>query len=556
MKTSNVPWKCIHCRQLRKHNVTHCPTCHAPWQTAMDRTYVHGVKQNQQNWGGYPAGNFYYQDHQQPRQRSQSPRQRAQSPRGRKSPRNKGGGKGIDQYSFAPFPQFPHGPFFSTTGSTDGTAFAPTIDSTTMDAVTGAYGPHDAHAHAGPTNGKQCSDASANAHACAYVAAQCTGTGTEGAHCLPSEALCRPSPRHPAEGAQHLQEGREASHQRPRDGCQSTWRGAHSVRGGALGALTAYQHLEGILGRGGQELVRLWQAIRAARRGTTSQDSYGQGTVSGCQGVHGSFQHCSWESSGARAQRRRGPAWGRRGECDADHREHPIAFDLSPTALQGHRIDSDRREGGKTPAIGRIKRGSRSCLAFQLGWLWTTLWCHSRQPDVSDFPATQALKWSHSIMRESTFLCECGAREKAQKLALEIALSCHQVAPSGHFALPPTKKLKSSLHVGFAESTELHIWFEGDIQAQIFCLPADFFDGKSTPWSGCPMVADMKLSRFQVCPWHDGGLVRSCEPLNAQHSRITAPKKVISQYKITDHHFDNPARRLHQEDQQKNLIRT
>ena len=416
-----------------------------------------------------------------------------------------------------------------------------------MDAVTGAYGPHDAHAHAGPTNGKQCSDASANAHACAYVAAQCTGTGTEGAHCLPSEALCRPSPRHPAEGAQHLQEGREASHQRPRDGCQSTWRGAHSVRGGTLGALTAYQHLEGILGRGGQELVRLWQAIRAARRGTTSQDSYGQGTVSGCQGVHGSFQHFSWESSGARAQRRRGPAWGRRGECDADHREHPIAFDLSPTALQGHRIDSDRREGGKTPAIGRIKRGSRSCLAFQLGWLWTTLWCHSRQPDVSDFPATQALKWSHSIMRESTFLCECGAREKAQKLALEIALSCHQVAPSGHFALPPTKKLKSSLHVGFAESTELHIWFEGDIQAQIFCLPADFFDGKSTPWSGCPMVADMKLSRFQVCPWHDGGLVRSCEPLNAQHSRITAPKKVISQYKITDHHFDNPARRLHQE---------
>ena len=299
----------------------------------------------------------------------------------------------------------------STTGSTDGTAFAPTIDSTTMDAVTGAYGPHDAHAHAGPTNGKQCSDASANAHACAYVAAQCTGTGTEGAHCLPSEALCRPSPRHPAEGAQHLQEGREASHQRPRDGCQSTWRGAHSVRGGTLGALTAYQHLEGILGRGGQELVRLWQAIRAARRGTTSQDSYGQGTVSGCQGVHGSFQHFSWESGGARAQRRRGPAWGRRGECDADHREHPIAFDLPPTALQGHRIDSDRREGGKTPAIGRIKRGSRSCLAFQLGWLWTTLWCHSRQPDVSDFPATQALKWSHSIMRESTFLCECGARE-------------------------------------------------------------------------------------------------------------------------------------------------
>ena len=54
-------------------------------------------------------------------------------------------------------------------------------------------------------------------------------------------------------------------------------------------------------------------------------------------------------------------------------------------------------------------------------------------------------------MRESTFLCECGAREKAQKLALEIALSCHHVVPCGHFALPTTKKSKSSLHVGFAD---------------------------------------------------------------------------------------------------------
>ena len=83
----------------------------------------------------------------------------------------------------------------STTGSTDGAAIAPTIDPTTVDAVTGAYGSHDAHAHAGPTNGKQCSDASANAHACTDVAAQCTGTGTKRAHCLPPEALCRPPPQ-------------------------------------------------------------------------------------------------------------------------------------------------------------------------------------------------------------------------------------------------------------------------------------------------------------------------------------------------------------------------
>ena len=141
-----------------------------------------------------------------------------------------------------------------------------------------------------------------------------------------------------------------------------------------------------------------------------------------------------------------------------------------------------------------------------------------------------------------------GAREKAQKLALDIALSCPQVLPSGHFALPPSNKLKSSLRVGFAESTDLHIWFEGDQQVQTFSLPEAFFDGRSTPWSGCPKVADMKFSRFQVRPWHDGGRARSCIPHTAIDGGATALKDAIYQHKITDHHFDNPARRLQQEE--------
>jgi hypothetical protein len=152
-------------------------------------------------------------------------------------------------------------------------------------------------------------------------------------------------------------------------------------------------------------------------------------------------------------------------------------------------------------------------------------------------------------MSETTFLCECGAREKAQKLALEIALSCHQVAPHGHFALPATKSQKTSLHVGFAGWTDLHIWFEEDVHTHIFCLPSEFFDGKSTPWSGCPKVADMRRSRLEICPWHDGGFVRSYErPARETEVRITAPEDAILQYKITDHHFDNPARRLQQQE--------
>ena len=44
-KTNNVLWRCADGRQLRKHNAVECQTCRILWQQAMDRSYVHGVKQ-------------------------------------------------------------------------------------------------------------------------------------------------------------------------------------------------------------------------------------------------------------------------------------------------------------------------------------------------------------------------------------------------------------------------------------------------------------------------------------------------------------------------------
>ena len=94
MKQSNQPWRCVHCRQLRKHSATHCTLCKVPWQSAMDRTYVHGVKRNStsassapapsgmyaqqvpyyQTWQGFPTGGNA--------QTNKSPRQTTQSPKG------------------------------------------------------------------------------------------------------------------------------------------------------------------------------------------------------------------------------------------------------------------------------------------------------------------------------------------------------------------------------------------------------------------------------------------------------------------------------------------
>jgi len=145
--------------------------------------------------------------------------------------------------------------------------------------------------------------------------------------------------------------------------------------------------------------------------------------------------------------------------------------------------------------------------------------------------------------------------------------------------------------VGFAESTTLRLSFDDDWAFHEFCLPSMFFTIGATPWSGCQKIAEMKQSRFHVCPWFDGGLARRGESTEAQDgSGIATPptgtasnpslnlniessngadsvavvdpitgsisslmppndtsSKGIFQCKITDNHFDNPARRAQQE---------
>ena len=131
------------------------------------------------------------------------------------------------------------------------------------------------------------------------------------------------------------------------------------------------------------------------------------------------------------------------------------------------------------------------------------------------FGALCAMKWSHNITFEEDFHCECGAREVAQKLALEMNLAGrHDSSFSSPSSWSLTSSLKSrkstSLRVGFADWTCLYIGEETDWKMQKFCLPSYYFACESTPWSGCPKIADLRASRFQVRPWHDGGLVRSC----------------------------------------------
>ena len=438
---------------------------------------------------------------------------------------------------------------FSAADTADGASLTATIYTTAMDA---ADGQHDADAHAIHAHWQQsdpASTVSTHAHACTDVAAKCTGPGAEGSHCLPAETFGRFTARHPAEGPQHVQERRQEGRQRSGVSCQGAGRSEDGVRGSPLSTLAAHHYMESFSRGSSQQLVRLWQALRTTRRSTTIEDCGGQGAVPGCQGMHGGLTSFCGESGSARGQRRGRPAWGCRSQCDANHREHPIAVHFSPTTFQGHRDDPGGGAICQTSSTGNIKKRRRVSHAFQLGWLWTTLWCLNRQPDALDLPATQALKWSHSIMDDATFLCECGAREKAHGLALEVALSCPQVPHIGHFALPTIRSSKSSLHVGFADMTDLHIWFEDDVHALQLCLPSECFDGKSTPWSGCPKIATMKRSRFDVCPWHEGSFVRSCEhPSETDNLRITAPKDGIFQCKITDNHFDNPARRHQQQE--------
>ena len=180
-----------------------------------------------------------------------------------------------------------------------------------------------------------------------------------------------------------------------------------------------------------------------------------------------------------------------------------------------------------------------------------TLWYSSRKPE--DFGALLAMKWSHHVTFEENFQCECGARESAQKLALEMNLAgCHQSSPMRSSPLSLRSSLRSrtsrSLRVGFADWTCLYIGEETGWRLEKFCLPSHYFASDSTPWSGCPMIADLRASRFQVRPWHDGGLTRSGYPSTVHKDpRIALHSLGVDQCKIIDNQLDNPARRLQQE---------
>ena len=96
--STTAPWRCLNCRQLRKHNVTYC--CNQPWQNVIDHTFVHQPRQGQgqdekyakyweedQPWGQTWRSNS-------PRQRVQSPRQRQGQPKSGNTPRGKSRGRG------------------------------------------------------------------------------------------------------------------------------------------------------------------------------------------------------------------------------------------------------------------------------------------------------------------------------------------------------------------------------------------------------------------------------------------------------------------------------
>ena len=114
--TENTPWKCMHCKQLRKHTAAFCPVCQLPWQQAMDRTYVHisgrqpqqgtGWNYDQSNWGPSQQWNRARQP-----SRSQTPKSRrrsnsAKTPKGQRKGQGKGrgGGMGKGKGAMTPLP--------------------------------------------------------------------------------------------------------------------------------------------------------------------------------------------------------------------------------------------------------------------------------------------------------------------------------------------------------------------------------------------------------------------------------------------------------------------
>ena len=142
----------------------------------------------------------------------------------------------------------------------------------------------------------------------------------------------------------------------------------------------------------------------------------------------------------------------------------------------------DRRAQGQ----GRRSYGRIGTLAFSLGRLVMTPLYGSLWPCASIAPAILALKWSHPILRDPTFLCECGAREQAQRLSLEIELAgLHCSRPLRGFSPCRSSPTRSGLRVGFAPVVELRIGHEDSNKFRGFSMPSAWFACGATPWSGC-----------------------------------------------------------------------
>ena len=459
---------------------------------------------------------------------------------------------------------------------------------------------HDAHAHAEqPGSVTECFNAifCTTGYAYAHDAELGSGTAFERAPQFPSEALCGLAAGCPAACAIGIQETREESHQRPSGSSKVSGGGAHYIGGSAGGPDPTYQFMEILSCRSGEELDGICKVVRAARAGLAIEDCYCSRTISGSQRMPGHIQNIGRTSDGD--QRRGGDVGGFGNVCTSNHREYSDALPFPDEALQGSGIDPS----GGTLCKATQDRGEfcwRRCqttvrfqAGFQLGGLHMTLWYCSRKPEAHDLPAVAALKWSHSVLREPDFSCECGAGEAAQKLALEMHFDgLHHDRP-GHCSPSRTwTKRRQNLHVGFADLTDLRLSFEDDWVYHDFCLPSCYFSVKGTPWSGCKKIEELKRSRFQVCPWHDGGFARSCIPLEAlngqfssssatteplhspllhfgdlshgeensavedpcftgciasRNSRTASLPGGVTHFKITDNYYDNPARRFQQE---------
>ena len=101
--------------------------------------------------------------------------------------------------------------------------------------------------------------------------------------------------------------------------------------------------------------------------------------------------------------------------------------------------------------------------------------------------AILALKWSHSILEEETFVSEWGARENARFLELEVMLNNIQ-APSGSAWSTPKLNPKSfrsrvpNRRVGFADEVEVRIGLADGLHLYPVCVPQDLIGSGQMPW--------------------------------------------------------------------------